>query len=1379
MARGRSSKVLHHQRASDRPRRRSRSREFSPPASARQFSLQDRHLQRGRSPSGAAPKELFPNLHSSSTQRSGTHPSNHESSQHRRSEDREGTHASRRSEHQHRSSRKDYHSSVRSHHESKHRKHRPSLSPLSARHNKEHRDRSRSHNRGERRGRAEGDWEHSRPSITSPRRSSHSAKRSFGEQGQEDRFADSKTSRKRSRSRSPSVARDFKSSKHHHKHHHSYKDESEGIERHQKRRDIGEADFGRSQVLDKREDPETQRHRHRSGSRERRDNLTTEGRHRSPISHHHRGDREEEIKRLSRTGSIASEHSQLREQASARYNRGSQSPKSRPSNHHPRSSEFQHTGPPSRQVSGSPGRGVHPSRVALIEDQELREQSRPRASRRESLTRRRHRSRSRSVHSAGSRTNSPDMYNEYLAKGRQYSAGHHQYSRSPPHHHHSSGPGYRGDYNRGGGRHSHGSPPFRSRQGQHSPPPSGHNQAQSPYFSQNQHPVNHASATHRGRGSSALGAPPPRGHFQNLSWTPDKGSRGGIAPSERRLPPPQNSMDETGASAPDVQSDNVHDEHSKDEHGGNDLEANKTREERPIPSGPRNARPESTDASMQGHGEPSKMPPPSKPSIKFEMKVPTAPALAKRSNVIQAVPKAPSRPSVFQTAAAAPEDRSRRADPPSPRGKQPPPRFAGSRYDDHPSQRRPPFAESIRHERGSYKLDRHDPYPPPSIRDRRSFDTREPDIRSRGPQRPARDIPKSLKSSKPRRKRFKKVLKRHVRIALPPRTLPKAWARSDFVYYPRPDRHSVVGAGTYGKVFKAHNVYLNHCVALKTLPLIKPRRKASTRDYVSRDKKRKRQERWVKDGLHLTSLREIKLLKSISHQHENVVGIREIFLEGPSCNLVFDYFEFDMHGIIYSAKVGLEDSMTKDLVRQVFQGLDFLHTKAHILHRDIKAANILVGANGQVRITDFGLAKQVKTAAELDSQPWYKKKFEHSNRVITTPYRPPELLLGATLYGGEVDVWSGGCVLFEAFLKKLPFQGTGEDVDHLLTIWKVLGLPNVSQYPEVVDLEWYWLFMTRVQPKKSIFGRLYKSKVSPHLYHLLRCIFQHDPKKRPTAAQVLQHPFFTTEAPLPKSAGSFLKTVDGEWHELEYKMIRDKEKAATRRKHENNVILGYLKHKQGDHEKKLLDSVLDSETLNHQQRVEFYKAEQESFKQRVEVKPTDEEDDADHTKQVAEMKKTHGDMYMNAARRGRYRGPTREKVDEKLLQEAWKWYEEENKKGNNPVPSIMDKVSGDATKKSASTLATPTKPQDSSKSLLRNALLGSKAALDPTPDVYQARADKKHDYEAKMKKYVRLTALYEESKARQHANRIVSEKRSAGSPLVDQRDSKKMRDDDT
>ena len=850
-------------------------------------------------------------------------------------------------------------------------------------------------------------------------------------------------------------------------------------------------------------------------------------------------------------------------------------------------------------------------------------------------------------------------------------------------------------------------------------------------------PYNKADHTYssnpsRGRGGStaqsgARSNPLTRGHYQNLTWTPDKGNRGGPAPSER-LTGPRTSEHSSALNSEDENIPNRRDNKEQGEEGSS-LKVKGADVAKPTGAHTEGSPPTSKTADST----------PSKPQIKFAMKVHAQPSLPKKSNVIQSAAK-PLRPELLRPPVRQPEDHRRTGFPPTGPA---PSRF--NRHDDWSSARHPPDRDS----RGRQL----------QPKDRRHQDVRESPFSRRRDDHKPKVTPRPVRS---RRKRMVKVVRTHRRTIPPPNELCAEWAKAEFVYHPRPDKESVVGAGTYGKVFKAHNVYLGKVVALKTLPLFKARRKPGVREYIGRDKRRRRQDRWVKDGFHLTSLREIKLLKSISHQHENVVGIREIFLEGQSCNLVFDYYEFDLHGIIYSADVVIDDAMLKDLNLQIFRGLDFLHTKANILHRDIKAANILVGTSGQVKITDFGLAKHVRDPEELERKPWYKKKFEHSNRVITTPYRPPELLLGATVYGGEVDVWSAGCVLFESFFKKLPFHGTGEDPDHLVTIWKVLGLPNVNTYPEVVDLEWYWLFTSRVQPKKSIFAKLYKNRISPQLFNLLRCIFQHDPKKRPTAAQVLTHPFFTTEEPLPKSASAVLETVEGEWHELEYKMIRDMEKAAARRRHEDNVVLGFLAHKTSEHEQRAKD-LAGYDLRAAQQRIDFYQSEMAQYKLRMEESKRNEgkgEED-DNAKQVAEMKRTHGDMYMDSGRRGRYRGPAREKADEKLVVEAWKWYEDEKKKGNDPVPVVPTPPRATRAPKAVSD-----KPR-----VMPNGVSEGTTAREERKRIY---ALKMREYELRRAEHLKRKARAGQMTARVHSH--ASEKRLAMSPLVDEPVAKKSKD---
>ncbi|KAF2703447.1 Pkinase-domain-containing protein, partial [Pleomassaria siparia CBS 279.74] len=336
-------------------------------------------------------------------------------------------------------------------------------------------------------------------------------------------------------------------------------------------------------------------------------------------------------------------------------------------------------------------------------------------------------------------------------------------------------------------------------------------------------------------------------------------------------------------------------------------------------------------------------------------------------------------------------------------------------------------------------------------------------------------------------------------------TLSADFAASDSVYYRKPGNESVVGAGTYGKVFKGVHVYTKDMVALKKIRMEGER-----------------------DGFPVTAIREIKLLQSL--KHDNIVRLQEVMVEKNDCFMVFEYLSHDLTGLLNHPTFKLDHSQKKDLAKQMFEGLDYLHRRG-VLHRDIKAANILVSNTGELKIADFGLARFYAKRGKLD----------YTNRVITIWYRSPELLLGETQYGAAVDIWSAACVLVEIFTRHAIFPGDGGEINQLDKIYNVLGTPNTTEWPGITDMQWFEL-LRPTERKASTFAEKYKERVTPAAFDLLGAMFQYDPALRPSASDVLEHPYFTTEQPTPKRA-SALKELEGDWHEFESKALRkEKEK---------------------------------------------------------------------------------------------------------------------------------------------------------------------------------------------------------------------------------------------
>lgn len=178
---------------------------------------------------------------------------------------------------------------------------------------------------------------------------------------------------------------------------------------------------------------------------------------------------------------------------------------------------------------------------------------------------------------------------------------------------------------------------------------------------------------------------------------------------------------------------------------------------------------------------------------------------------------------------------------------------------------------------------------------------------------------------------------------------------------------------------------------------------------------------------------------------------------------------------------------------QLFDGLDYLH-KNFIVHRDLKASNLLLTDKGCLKIADFGLARKYS----IPVKPM-------TSRVVTLWYRAPELLLYSPVQTTAIDMWAAGCILGELFLHKPLFPGTTE-IQQLELIIEVLGTPNEQIWEGFSGLPVLKNVILKHQPYNNI-KQIY-SWLSASGLQILNQLFMYDPKKRITASQALRSAYF-------------------------------------------------------------------------------------------------------------------------------------------------------------------------------------------------------------------------------------------------------------------------------
>lgn len=173
---------------------------------------------------------------------------------------------------------------------------------------------------------------------------------------------------------------------------------------------------------------------------------------------------------------------------------------------------------------------------------------------------------------------------------------------------------------------------------------------------------------------------------------------------------------------------------------------------------------------------------------------------------------------------------------------------------------------------------------------------------------------------------------------------------------------------------------------------------------------------------------------------------------------------------------------------QILRGVDFLHSN-RIVHRDLKPQNVLVAANGDVKLADFGLARIYEHSQILTTV------------VVTLWYRAPEVLLQSS-YASPVDLWSCGCIFAELYRRKPLFCGQSES-DQLTKIFEVIGSPQQTEWPAEVSLS----YRSFAGFRRKLLQELIP-EICPEGKDMLENLLVFNERRRLSASQCLSHEYF-------------------------------------------------------------------------------------------------------------------------------------------------------------------------------------------------------------------------------------------------------------------------------
>ncbi|KAG2134409.1 Pkinase-domain-containing protein [Suillus bovinus] len=264
---------------------------------------------------------------------------------------------------------------------------------------------------------------------------------------------------------------------------------------------------------------------------------------------------------------------------------------------------------------------------------------------------------------------------------------------------------------------------------------------------------------------------------------------------------------------------------------------------------------------------------------------------------------------------------------------------------------------------------------------------------------------------------------------------------------------ALIGAGSFGKVYLGMDAVNGLLMAVKQVEL--PKGSAPNEER--------------KKNMLSALEREIDLLKDLSHP--NIVQYLYSSVDDDFLNIFLEYVPGGSVTALLRSYGAFEEPLVKNFVRQILQGLNYLHER-DIIHRDIKGANILVDNKGGIKISDFGISKKV------DGNLLTGKRMNRPSLQGSVFWMAPEVVK-QTAHTSAADIWSVGCLVVEMLTGEHPWA----QLTQMQAIFKI----GQSAKPAI------------------------PSDISSEAQDFLTKTFDLDHSARPSAGELLQHPWIVVK----------------------------------------------------------------------------------------------------------------------------------------------------------------------------------------------------------------------------------------------------------------------------